>query len=335
MRRHVRVALLSRLRLSSALRNLEYTEPAKWPAPLQRAWKILHDELGVTTPVARTIVADAALAAHNCAQKINDRVRANEHNRLAAKLGSGFARLSNCIRRAPAEIRGLLDGRIRTLLAIEVFDTEVIEEILDAAVVCFQQYPEHEAAKTALATMLVASTDGGHVNALKLDYSGLDYDSRMNCEKVPATLVSSTVTAAAVFEALASALAVAPLVSIRHEANDLIIGYVRSVAMLWRRTGLRTSRARHPFDPRYTSRFHRFAELVLTAVVDPWTHRHDVDLDELRWQARTAHAALPKELRGVVSAAPRRGDVEWLVTDDQVKKALAAFKNRTPIHHKR
>jgi hypothetical protein len=198
MRRLARVAPIVRFRPSRSIRVLGRAVPLKWPTTFQLAWKILHDELGVTTPVARTIVVDAALAAHKCAQKINDRVRANEHNRLAAKLGSGLARLSNCIRRGPAELRGLLDGRVRTLLAIEVFDSEVIEEILDAAVVCFRQYPEHEAAKTALATMLVASTEGGDVNVLKLDYSGLDYDSRMNCEKVPATLASSTVTAVAV-----------------------------------------------------------------------------------------------------------------------------------------
>jgi len=335
MRRRARASPLTRVRPAPPFRKLRNTAESEWPATLQSAWKILHDEIGVSKPIPRTIIGDAALVAHRCAQKINDRVRNNEHHRLAAKLGRGFARLSACIRRAPAELRKRLDIQIHSLLVSGVIDSEVVEEILDAAVVCFQRYPRHESAKTALATMLVASADGVNVNLLKVDYSSIDYDSRTRCEQALHAVADATVTAAAIFEALASALMVAPPVDVSYEANDLIIEYVSTVAMSWHRAGLRPSRARHPADPRYRSRFHRFVELVLTAAVDPWTQRHDLNFDDLNRRTQKVHAALPQALRGVVSAAPRRGDIEWLVTDDQVKKGLAAFKNQALIHRKR
>jgi hypothetical protein len=39
-----------------------------------------------------------------------------------------------------------------------------------------------------------------------------------------------------------------------------------------------------------------------------------------------AHARLPKDVRKNVSPTARRSDVEWLVSDDHVTKALARFK---------
>ena len=47
---------------------------------------------------------------------------------------------------------------------------------------------------------------------------------------------------------------------------DLITNYVASVAQIWLRHGIRPGRAVHPSNPNYRSKFHRFVDLVLTAV---------------------------------------------------------------------
>jgi hypothetical protein len=64
------------------------------------------------------------------------------------------------------------------------------------------------------------------------------------------------------------------------EIATLIIDYVASVANCWHDAGIKPTRARHPEDPTYKSGFHRFVELVITAILEPWTLRHDGGLEE-------------------------------------------------------
>jgi hypothetical protein len=79
-------------------------------------------------------------------------------------------------------------------------------------------------------------------------------------------------------------------------------------------------------DPTYKSRFHRFAELVLTEVVEPNARRHLDCSEALRQEIRKAHTRLPAEIRPSVSSAGRRMDYEWLITDRDVKHAQARLK---------
>jgi hypothetical protein len=74
---------------------------------------------------------------------------------------------------------------------------------------------------------------------------------------------------------------------------------------------------------------------LLTAVVEPWSKRHDGNFEKMAAELRQLHAELPKDDQKIVSPAPRRSDVQWLVTDDHIKKALARFKKSTSKHHKR
>jgi hypothetical protein len=115
----------------------------------------------------------------------------------------------------------------------------------------------------------------------------------------------------------------------------LIVDYVAAVADVWRRAGLRPSRARHPADPSYRSRFHRFVDLVLTEMVEPWARRHDGSLDAVRQQTRLAHDKLHPEFRSIASPTLKRADVEWLVSSDHIAKALRRrFKKPTGILRK-
>ena len=236
-----------------------------------------------------------------------------------------LARLARCARRAPVGLRRSLDERIRPLVHSDVVDSEVIEEILDAAATVFAKSPDNEAARTALGALSVTSSDGRRIIGLSSDYSGLDFDSRHKCESTLTALARSpteAVTASAVFDALAAAITADRPAGARADVSDLIVRYVATVATLWRKVGLHPTRATRRWDPKYKSRFHRFVELVLTAMAEPSSRRHDENIDLIARQIRAAHGRLPSELRRFVSPRLRRADVEWLVSEDHVKKAL-------------
>jgi hypothetical protein len=130
-----------------------------------------------------------------------------------------------------------------------------------------------------------------------------------------------------VFEGMAEALDSEEIQS--DEIATLIVDYVASVANRWREAGIKPSRARHPEDPAYKSGFHRFVDLVITSILEPWTLRHDGALEERAQETRRRHAELPDDFRSIASPSLRRSDLEWIVSDDHLKKALAlaASKN--------
>ena len=72
--------------------------------------------------------------------------------------------------------------------------------------------------------------------------------------------------------------------------------YVARLAEVWRQAGLSPSRATHPENLSYKSSFHRYTELVLTGMAEPWAKRHngEVVLKTLREDIRRAHADLPR-----------------------------------------
>lgn len=113
-------------------------------------------------------------------------------------------------------------------------------------------------------------------------------------------------------------------------AHDLITDYVEAVVLIWQQEGLRPGRATRRWDSTYRSRAHRCADLVLTSVVEPWLKRHDGDQTKRLASLRKAHAQLPPDIRKIVRAGLRRGDVEWLVREDHVKKAPARVQKSGP-----
>jgi hypothetical protein len=208
-------------------------------------------------------------------------------------------------------------------------DSEVIEKILTAATTVFAESPDNEAARTALGVLSVTFSEGRQIIGLCSDYSGLHFDTRHKCEMALSALAevpTEAVTAAAVFDALGVAIATDRPAETSADVSNLIVRYVAIVAALWSKAGLRPTRASRRWDPKYKSRFHRFVELVLTAMMVPSSRRHDGDIDLIAGKIREVHAQLPSELRRFVSPRLRRADVEWLVSEDHVKKAL-----KTPI----
>jgi hypothetical protein len=324
MRRRPRIFHLARMRVADRIRALGVTEEANWPIHLKRAWRILHEELGLSARQARELTVNSVSPAHTCAQAITRRAQTIAKYETRIKIHRALARLARCTRRAPARLRLLLDAGIRPVAQSGVVDSEVIEEILDMAATVFAKSPDNEAARTALGALSVTSSDGRQIIGLSSDYSGLDFDSRHKCESALSALARTTeaVTASIVFEALAAAMAADRPTGARADVSDLIVRYVAVVATLWRKAGLRPTRATRRWDPKYKSRFHRFVELVLTAMTEPSSRRHDDNIHLIAHKVWTAHTRLPPESRRLVSPRLRRADVEWLVSEDHVKKAM-------------
>ena len=326
MRRHAHATPLARRRLNRLLDEFKSKAPSKWPRHFYRAWEILHDELNVAEQLASSILNSSVSAAHACAQAIDRRAGNIVEFQTRSKLHNAFERIANCAKRAPTELRRCLNTAIIPLIQKGHVDLEVIEAIFDAAVKVFSEYSHHEAAKTALAVLTYQAVGGEQYTTVKNEFPGLSAKDRVKSEKLCATLGKTSkkrpTNTSDVFAALAGALQSKRSAKLNSQIHTLIVDYVTAVAEVWRRAGLRPSRASDPTDPAYRSRFHSFVDLVLTEMVEPWARRHDGDLDAIRRQTLLAREKLGPEFRSIAGRAPRRADVEWLVSTDHITKAL-------------
>jgi hypothetical protein len=62
--------------------------------------------------------------------------------------------------------------------------------------------------------------------------------------------------------------------------------------------------------------------------MEPWSRRHDANIDEHRRALWQAHAKLDEEYKRVGKGL-RRSDAEWLVSEDHVRRALAESTQKT------
>src|SRR5262249_7708127 len=336
MRRHAHANPLLRRKQDKLLDGLNSKAPSEWPRHLNLAWVILHDELNVAEQPALSVMNASVSAAHSCAQAVNRRIGNISEFQSRNKLRKAFERTAKCTKRAPAELRRPLNAAIIPLIQGEFVDLEVIETIFDAAAEVFSEYSHHEAAKTALAVLTYQVPGGERYTTVKNGFPGLSARDRIKSEKALTALGRASkkrkTTASDVFITLASVLQSKQSSKLNSQINTLMVDYVAAVAEIWSRTGLRPSRARHPADPAYKSRFHRFVDLVLTEMFEPGARRHDDSLDAVHRQTQLAHKKLPQELRSIASTALRRADVEWLVSTDHIAKALRRrFKKPTGI----
>jgi hypothetical protein len=288
--------------------------------------------LALSDEIALAILIDTVTAAHLYAQKIDRRSGNVVELQKRIELHGGFLRISRCAKRVPAKLRKRLDAEIVPLVQQNPVDTEVIEAIFDAAVSVFTEYSQEEAAKTALAVLTYQLPGGQQYLTVRNDFAALSMADRIKAEKVLTAVgkkLKQKTTTENVFTALASALDIKRAARINSAIHELIVDYVAAVAAIWRSSGLKPSRAYHQLDPTYKSSFHSFADIILTAMVEPWVRRHDGNLDEVRQRTRLAHLRLPGGMRPLVSSALRQADVQWLVDEGHVKNGLRAdSKNR-------
>ncbi len=331
MRRRVQIVHRAEARIGPLMRRIESAPISQWPEHVKLAWEILQESSKTTEKSARAIVLESMTAAQVCAAAINRQSDDGVEGNSREKLCGAFKRLANCCRRAPAKLRKRLDGTIGAMLQHGCVDWELIEDILDATAIEFKKSPNETTAATALRTMFVAMGDREPSNWIKSVYGGLRSESQRNTEAALLNLRNQQkgLTAAAVFDALASALDGRHRRKTDLEVKAIIRDYVVAIASIWRIAGLNPGRGYDSADATYKSKFHRFADLILTALAEPWTQRHAGNLDDLRerlYRAQKklemAQKKLPPEVRISVSGALRPCDQGWLISDHILKQAL-------------
>src|SRR5262249_52602279 len=109
MQLRAHVTVLVRKREPNQLRAVLVADPHDWPRHLQLAWNILHRELALPAQTSRTLIFHALKAAHGCATRMNERAQQAEVCERSARVKGAFARLSLCMKRAPAKLRYVLD----------------------------------------------------------------------------------------------------------------------------------------------------------------------------------------------------------------------------------
>jgi len=333
------------MRIDSVLRNLTAQPSSDWPKHLRLASEILANKRGVDDTTARAVLFASFSAAHRCAQAIDQRSRANVSAAANSKLHNVFARIARCIRRSPAALRRVLDCEVCSYVRNTSIDLDSMEVLIDRFTAGFALLPKEETSLTVLRAvfprvLLPKSNRIGLLRRcftqgavfLKNDYAALPSVDQRRVETTLTTLQRrrAQFDAADVCEAIANALNGNKERIANTLIADLITNYVASVALIWVRHGIRPSRAVDHLNPNYRSKFHGFVDLLLTAMVEPWSKRHDGDQSETLAKLRKAHARLPKDDRKDVRPALRRSDVEWLVGESHLRRALSLIQKTIP-----
>jgi len=330
MRRRARASHLARRPTYSLLLQIEDSRsgPRAWSRHLQLAYAILLLELAVSEENSRVILISALQAAHDCAKRIDQLAGDGVQLQIRRDVCERLGRVAKCVRRAPAELRRRLDQAIAPLVRENHIDLEGIEAVLDIAVEIYSAFPQHEPAPTAPAAWTDQLGTRARYPKIKINLSAPNARDRIKAEKYVAAL-GQACSAADVFPALSAGLQDDGTAKVNVQIHPLIVDYVAEVGEAWQRYGLKPSRAGHADNPNYKSKFHRFVDLVLTEMVEPWARRHDFDgedLEDFYRRVRLAHKSLPNEYRVIASSAIRRADIEWLVVADHIDKALSRIQ---------
>lgn len=341
MSRRTRPVPFARMRLDSALRDLRARPATEWPKHLRLARQILVDELNVDERTARAVLLACFAVAHGCARAINQRSRDGVNTAGSLKLRKVFARLARCVRRSPAVLRGVLDSDLRSFVRDTIMDAESMEALIDRLISAFATLPKQETSQTVLRAIVprrslpkLDKLDPADLQSRFAEASVFFKDEYSALHAVDQRRVESALTAlgrkrakfgaADVCEAVAGALDYSEGNATRTAIADLITDYVAAAAKIWRQQGIRATRAVHPDNRDYRGKFHRFVDLVLTSIVEPWSKRYDGN------QRETAAKLYEAYVQKSVSPVARRSDVECLVSDDHVIKAVARLKKPAP-----
>jgi hypothetical protein len=202
----------------------------------------------------------------------------------------------------------------------------VIEAIIEATAAVFELFSKEEAAATGSRAMIVSVKGREPNNWLKNNYAGLRVETQGNCEAALSKLSKkrTSLKAHMVFDALAAGLANEPTSNHVPDPATLISDYVLALALLWKAAGLYPGRACTESDPSYKSKFHRYSDLIMTAVAEPWAQRHSGDLDHMRQRIYEARARMPREYQARAVLPP--SVTEWLISEHILRKGLRLQK---------
>jgi hypothetical protein len=314
------VSTLIRVQSPNLIRGIVLGDPKTWPPHLQLAWAILK-QLRLSDRKARIVLHNAGVAASDCSRSMIGRIRSTQNYEVSEKAKQAFHRLSHCTKRARAELQHLLDEKTNEVFADGDVDIEVIEALIKVSRAVFEQFGDDEPARTALKALRIYHDHEHDTIGLLLDFSSLSPLTQQSCTSALEEAVKGkTIQTAATFEILAKAISKSQ--PTLRGAADIVITYVATVAFEWRQSGLSPSRAVNFLNPAYVSPFHRFCDLVLTALLEPESRRHLPGLDDLSHQAWARQRQLPLEDRKAIRGGLPRKDSQWLVTAHCLREGL-------------
>lgn len=302
MGRYVRANFRSRKSLARFLKQLNSMPPIEWPPQLNRAWIILHKEMSLPHTEALSVIFASVSAAHLYLQAESAQVRQIQEFGARAKVTKFFFRIARCASRAPVAVRARLDARIMPLVKEAIIDLEAIESIFDAIRVTFEEFPDFKASRAAITTI-----DGMN----RTDFSMIRMTFRKKLEEAIHELanmvVNKNTVTVSLLNILAASLAEVKSSRFSAQSHSLITKYVEDVARIWRHAKLMPTRARSCEDCAYTSRFHRYVELLLEGLADS---------EEDHFKPPPNGSRNNREIN--------RMHYHWYVSDDHVRAALGA-----------
>src|SRR5260370_7593294 len=157
---------LVRMRPPNLLRSALLGAPRSWPGHLQFAWAILCKS-GLPRQRAHVLLHDSMTAAYECARSLGERVQTAQVYECQRNVKTAFARLSNCAKRAPADLRHLLDARVSSVLENGCVDIEIIESLVQTSRHVFEDFGDVQAAKPALCVMSTYPDHGPNTISLR------------------------------------------------------------------------------------------------------------------------------------------------------------------------
>jgi hypothetical protein len=329
MQIRARISPFIRPRQSSRLFAVLRDDFEKWPVHLRAARAILID-LGLSVDQTQVLLSDVITLGLDCAHQLNRRAEVDPAIEQSARVAKAFERLARCTKRAPAQLRRLLDEETSVALQDGDVNLEVVESLIRAARRIFEQFRENEAAKTALSSLRVGNHGRMHIGLID-DFSSLAPALHDTCMTALAGAIGENrrIEAEIAFRTLGEAIPKPQQPT--SGAADIVIAYVAEVACAWRGRGLNPGRANKSEDPRYTSKFHHFCDLVLTAVAEPNSRRHDEGLDHRSKQAWTQQRRLPAGVRRYVRGGLPLRDAQWLVTAHCLREGLRRANSKKSV----
>ena len=328
MRRYVQA--IPRWKLQQPSRSdLKFWTPNRWPPLVDNAFNMLHQELAVPTDRALKITTEALGAAAACGRRIGGRSLLGSRREIRARVPTALKRIGNYVARAPAETRRQLDDVVATF-SLRDANLETIEELLTAVATMFKVLSDEEQLRTPRDETCVKMAV--EARRLQTEYPALNAEDQRRIETaLSSSLAEKPAKTSDVFRTMAAALT-DPCPPVSLQSHDLVSDYVFEVAQIWLAAGIRPGRAMNCADPSYKSKFHRYADLLLTAVTEPWSSRHDAPLEAEVVNVKATDADLPPQIRPRVS---RRCDLDWLVKEDHLKKALKRIQKNSSMRHYR
>lgn len=242
---------------------------ADWPPALSDARRILTGELALEPAKALAVILKSVSVAHDSIRAQNKQLNDLFEAQARTKIRKACSRISKSIKRAPAVVRRRLDQAILPLIEQSVIDLEVVEAIFAAAFSVFDEFPDSEPSSGALRALRELSATPFSALGMKLRHDVQMAIAKLGANSNPEQLAK----AIDVFTTMTTALGHAKVEKLSKQSNKSIKRYVSEIAVIWRHAGLKPSRAVGFLNAEYRTKFHRFAELVLGAMVAPRADR--------------------------------------------------------------